>query len=244
MTEETTQPPVEQEAPQAVQEQPVENSTEDKPQDTQPEKLQQEPPKEDVNWKKARDIMKAQAMQLTELKKELEGMKSPVRDEFEGIDKDDYITFEQAQRLAEKNAGKTAHDIASKIVEEKMHLVEGERLEEKARDKYSDYDYVIDNFAIPMIEKNPALAQAIKLSKNCAETAYRFAKASPEYEAVIAKRNKSGSQQEVDKVMKNQERPMPSSTAGASLQSQVEQFASMSPEDVWKKAKEYSRKAR
>jgi len=234
-----TQPVSQNENQPVSQNQQVEAQTQAEPQG------QQEKPKEtaDINWKKAREIMKAQHAEISNLKKEIAGMRNPPKDEFEGIDKDDYITFEQAQRLAEKKAELRAQEIASRIVDEKLQVVEGERLEEKARSKFSDYDYVIENFAIPMIEQNPQLANAIKSSPNWAELAYRFAKSSPEYEAEMSKRQQARVQPEIEKVLHNNERPLSSTAAGSSLKSQVEQFSTLSPEDVWKKAKEYARKA-
>jgi len=236
---------VHKEDEQPAQQVAVQSSQENTTTDQKP----QEKPKSDhdLNWKKAREIMKAQSLKISELEAHVNRLNMPKeKDEFENVDKDDYITFEQAQRVAEnanKKVEKRAQEIASQIVEERLQVVEGERLEEKTRAKYQDYDYVIDNFAIPMIEKNPALANAIKSSPNWAEVAYRFAKSSPEYEAELAKRQNSQNQQDVDKVLKNQERPIPSSAAGSSLKSQVEQFATLSPEEIWKRAKEYAKKA-
>lgn len=253
MTEETNQslgPQTQQHSTEAVaQVQHTENVGESATSEAQQENKEARRPinepvvPEDHNWRKARDIMKAQHAEISNLKKEITDMKPRPTDEFEGIDKDDYVTFEQAQRLAERKAEKRAHEIASKIVDERLQAVEGERLEEKARSRFQDYDYVVDNFAIPMVEKNPALAKAIKSSPNWPEMAYRFAKSSPEYEAYLSKRQQKNDAPAAERVIKNQERPLASSAAGSSLKSQAENFASMSPEDIWKKSREYSRHA-
>lgn len=196
---------------------------------------------EEINWARARNVLKAQAAEIEELKRTVEKSKKIEPDDFEGIDKDDYITLEQAQRLAEKKAESKAKEIAQNIVEERLRVVEGERLEEKTRSKFTDYDYVIDNFAIPLIENNPALAQAIKSSPNWAEMAYRYAKSSPEYEAEMAKRQTNT--KAVEKVTKNTERPLSANATGSSLKEAVESFSQMSPEDVWRTSRQYARRA-
>lgn len=197
------------------------------------------------NWIQARRVMKSQQSEIETLKQQVNKMNTvPEKDEFADIDKDDYVTFAQAQRLAEKKAIKEAGRIASKIVDEKMRLINGKDQEKETRAKYQDYDYVIDNFAIPMIENNPALAESLKVMPDFAETAYKLAKASKEYENDMQTRQKKETSKAADKVIDNTHKPVSINAASSSsLSSSVSQFASMSTEEVWKLSKEYARRA-
>jgi len=197
----------------------------------------------DKNWSKARSVMKAQQTEIEALKQQLYKLTPKEKEEFDDIDKDDYVTFGQAQRLAEKKAQKEAQRIASQIVEEKMSIISGKEQEKLAREKYPDYDYVIDNFAIPMVENNPALAHALKAMPNFAEVAYNMAKSSPEYNMEIQKRQQKEGIKAAEKVIENSQKPASINAAPSSLSSSVSNFANMSKEEIWRLSKEYASKA-
>lgn len=197
------------------------------------------------NWIQARKVMKSQQSEIEALREQVNKINTvPEKDEFSDIDKDDYVTFAQAQRLAEKKATKEAERIASKIIDEKMRVINGKDQEEKTRAKYSDYDYVIDNFAIPMIENNPALANSLKAMPNFAEVAYKLAKSSSEYEMELKNRQQKEASKAAEKVKDNTQKPVSINAASSSsLYSSVSQFANMSTEEVWKLSKQYARGA-
>jgi hypothetical protein len=220
---------------QQTEEQPVEVNEEVK-------EAPREQPKtnSDRNWEETTKVLKTQRQEIEQLRAHLEEVKrataKPEVDEFADLAPDDVITFEQAKRLAERQA----EAAAKKIVEEYGRNLSYGSQEQQARTKFEDYDYVVENFAVPMIQQNPALAAAIKASPDPFTTAYKLAKTSDQYEAQVTKQQISP---KAEKVLKNASRPIPANTVSPSLKGQADQFAKMSKQDIWKQAQEYARGA-
>ena len=207
---------------------------------------QEESPKEDVqkvNWERANEVLRCQKMRIDELESKLS--QKPIveeveKDEFADLDPEDNLTVAQARKMAEKLAEKTAMKAAKQMVAEYAQNQNLNNSEEKARSKYSDYDYVIENHALPMIKNDPALAYKIQQSKNPAETAYKLGKLSDSYEETVAKQPTS---QKAEKIIKNSQRPVSSNAAGTSLKSMASDVSKMSPQQIWEESQKYARRA-
>ncbi|MDP4164530.1 MAG: hypothetical protein Q8898_15650, partial [Bacillota bacterium] len=124
----------------------------------------------EINWEQARQALQMQKAEIEELRQRLAQQAQPKveeePDEFADMDPSDYVTVEKAQKLAEKKA-KIA---AKQIVGEYMQQQNLENDQARMRSKHDDYDYVIENYAIPLIKQDPALAHKIQTSRNPAET--------------------------------------------------------------------------
>ncbi len=204
-----------------------------------------EPPKKDAgfNWEQTRQALHLQKQQIEELKAKLEQSSQPKpqpeEDVFAGLDPNDYLTVEKAKELSTKHAGKEAARIARQVVQEYVQQQNVATDESKARSKYEDFDYVIENFAIPMIKNDPALAYKIQSSKNPAEVAYKLAKISDEYEAETMKQQSPSPKAE--KILKNTQRPVSSAAASSPLKTQADNFSKMSKEEIWAQSQKYAR---
>lgn len=206
-----------------------------------------EEPKEDpnvINWRQANEVMRLQKQRIEELEKQHQysQKQAPVQeepDEFANEDPENYITVEKARRMAEKAAEKKAKAYAQQAVQEYAQQQTVAMSEERARSKFDDYDYVMENFALPMIKNDPALAYKIQQSKNPAETAYKLGKLSDSYEETMAKAPPSP---KAEKILKNSQRPTSSNAAG-SLKTQADKYANMSPADIWSESQKYARRA-
>lgn len=217
----------------------VETQTNEVVEVTQEEQIQQ-PSESEVHWREVRQALKSLKQQNLELQEQLNRRQTePEPDEFDGLDPTDYVSLEQAKRLVQKQAEKRAAEIASKVVEEKLRVVENRNIEQRMRERFNDYDYVIEQYAIPMIENNPAMKQALAASPNWAEMAYNLAKASPEYQTKATKK----ADPSVERIKKNVERPVSSAAAPSNLKQSVDAFTSMSPEEVWRKSQEFASRA-
>lgn len=206
-----------------------------------------EEPKEDpnaINWRQANEVMRLQKQRIDELENERQysQKQAPVQeevDEFANEDPDNYITVAKARQMAEKMATKTAKSVAQHAVQEYAQQQTVAMSEERARSKFDDYDYVMENFALPMIKNDPALAYKIQQSKNPAETAYKLGKLSDSYEDTMAKAPTSP---KAEKILKNSQRPTSSNAAG-SLKTQSDKYANMSQADIWAESQKYARRA-
>jgi len=223
-------------------EQPVQEETvqEEVKQDVKPA----ESP-ENIHWKQAREVMQSQKAEIEALRRQMEDLAKvkapPEPDEFADFDPNDQITFAQATKLAEKKA-KEAANVSRQHIEQQMQIERKvHNAEAEARAKFSDYDYIVNNFTIPQVQKDPALAHKIAQSSNPALTAYKLGKLSDEYEA-------QNVQQKVDpkaaKIMKNSDRPTSSHAAGAPLKSQVGDVSKMSSAQIWEMSQKYARGGR
>jgi len=207
----------------------------------------QEQPKVDSqaeNWRKANEILSLQKREIEELRQRLEELpKQKVQeepDEFSTMDPEDYLTVGKARQLAEKLAGKKAEQMARQVVQEYAQQQTIANDEIKARGKYEDYDYVVENYAIPLIKSDPALAHKIQMSKNPAETAYKLGKLSDAYEETNMKNQTSP---RAEKILKNTSRPVSSAAAGTPLKSQADQYSKMSPSEVWQQSQKWAKGA-
>lgn len=200
----------------------------------------------EINWKQANEVMRLQKQRIEELEarhahQALKPPEEPEIDEFDGLDSDDVITVAKAKMIkesAKKSAAKVAESQAKKIVEEYMQQQKVTSDESRMRNLHDDYDFVMENFAIPMIKNDPALAYKVQNSKNPAEVAYKLAKISDEYEASMKKQETSP---RAEKVIKNTSRPTSAAAASTSSKTQVEDFSKMSPHQVWELSQKYAR---
>jgi hypothetical protein len=206
-----------------------------------------EEPKEDpnvINWRQANEVMRLQKQRIDELERaqQMHVQQAAVveePDEFASEDPENYITVEKARRMAEKAAEKKAKVYAQQAVQEYAQKQTIAMSEERARTKYDDYDYVMENFAVPMIKNDPALAYKIQQSQNPAETAYKLGKLSDSYEETMTKTAPSP---KAEKILKNSQRPTSSNAAG-SLKTQADKYANMSPAEIWSESQKYARRA-
>lgn len=211
-----------------------------------PQEEKQETSKRDVdkNWDQVHQLLKLQKQEIEELRSRLAQPpakhEEPEKDEFDGLDPEDYITVAKAKNLLEKSAEKKAMAAARQIVQEYSQQQTIVQDEQRARNKYEDYDYVIENFALPMIKNDPALAYKIQNSKNPAETAYKLGKLSDSYEESMTKQQTNP---KAEKILKNTQRPVSSNAAGSPLKNQADQFSKMSPQQVWEMSQKYARGA-
>jgi hypothetical protein len=199
-----------------------------------------------INWRQANEVMRLQKQRIDELERShhehAQQRQAPVAeepDEFAGEDPDNYITVEKARRMADKAAEKKAKVYAQQAVQEYAQQQTVAMSEERARTKFDDYDYVMENFALPMIKNDPALAYKIQQSKNPAETAYKLGKLSDSYEDSMTKAAPSP---KAEKILKNSQRPTSSNAAG-SLKTQSDKYANMSQAEVWAESQKYARRA-
>jgi len=202
----------------------------------------------DYNWQQANSVMAAQKSEIEALKAHMAHLaatankpQQPVeKDEFEGLDGSEVITLDQARRLAETMATKKAKVAAKEIVEEYMqqHTVQND--EQRMRTQHDDYDYVVENFAVPLIKNDPALAHQIKMSKNPAQTAYRLGKLSDQYEEQMKQQKVSP---KAEKIMKNMARPVSGNAIGSPLKAQADDFSKMSQQEIWQMSQKYAKGA-
>lgn len=100
--------------------------------------------------------------------------------------------------------------------------------------QHSDYQSVISKHLPKVIQANPALAEAIRSSKNPYVLAYELGKTNPEY---VKEQAEKGQQETVTTIEQNLGKPGSASAAGGGGGgiSQVDQYAQMSDEDLEKK---------
>lgn len=209
--------------------------------------LVQEQPKKDIdhNWQEANKIMKLQQQRIQDLEARLTQPPPQVerqeeKDEFAEWDPADYLTVEKAEKLIEKRAEKKAEAMVKKHIQEYSQQQQVAISEQHTRSKYEDYDYVVENFAIPLIKSDPALAHKIQTSKNPAETAYKLGKLSDQYEESMTKQQTNP---KAEKVIKNSQRPVSGNSVGNPLKTQADQFAKMSQSQIWEMSQKYAKGA-
>ena len=201
-----------------------------------------QPNQNDVNWQRANEVMKFQQQRIADLEAQFASRSSPPqveeKDEFASLDPEEYLTVGKARQMAEKLAEKKAMEAAKKIVQEYSQQQRMEMGEQQARGKYQDYDYVIENFAVPLIKNDPALAYKVQTSKNPAETAYKLGKLSDGYEEAV---KEAPTSPRAEKILKNSSRPVSGNALGNSLKSQADKFSSMKPgREVWELSQQYA----
>ncbi len=235
MTEETKEQVVE----------PVQEVQEEKQQEVVEESKQETPAKsQENNWEQVRQVLQAQKQKIEELESRLtqkqEPPAPPEKDEFADLDPDDYLTVSKARKMAESLAEKKAMAAARQMVQEYAAQQNVANDESRARAKYEDYDFVVDNYAVPLIKNDPALAHKLMHSKNPAETAYRLGKLSDSYEEGMGKQQTSG---KAEKILKNASRPVSSNAVAPSLKGQAENFSKMSKQQIWEMSEKFARGA-
>ena len=194
------------------------------------------PKSADHNWREANRVMLAQKQELEMLKTQMEALAKatppppPEKDEFDDMAPDDFLTVEKARRMASKMAEKQAKAAAEKSINEYAKAQAIQSDEQRMRAAKNDYDYIIDNFAIPLMKKDPALAYKIQMSKNPAEVAYKLGKLSDEYEAQVTEQQTSP---KAEKIMKNASRPTSAVAVSPSLKGQTADIMNMSKADIW-----------
>jgi hypothetical protein len=193
------------------------------------------------NWKMAHEAMSQQKREIELLKQQLHQQQRPPeveKDEFEDLDPQEYLTVAKARDMATKLAKKQAQEAARSAIQEYSQQQTLANDEEKARAKYEDYDYVIEKYAKPMINNDPAIAHKIMQSRNPAQTAYKLAKleANEEVEKAPAKPLVAP-----EKVLKNAKRPVSANAVGNSLQAQADQYSKMSKDDIWTQSQKYAK---
>ncbi len=223
----------------AVQEEVVHQEVE------QEQPAQAEAPKVDVNWQRANEVLKLQQSKIAELEARLNERPIPQpveeKDEFASLDPEEYLTVGKARQMAEKMAEKKANEAARRMVQEYAQQQRMETADQVARGKYSDYDYVIENYAIPLIKKDAALAYKVQQSANPAETAYKLGKLSDHYEDSM---KEAPTSDKAAKILKNSQRPVSGNALGTPLKTQGDKFSTMKPgKDVWEMSQQYAKGA-
>lgn len=205
-----------------------------------------EQPKQDRNWDEAREVLRLQKQRIEELETRLAQQnqvaqpKQEDADDFAGLDPDDFMTVGKAKELYQKAASKQAKEAAKQVVQEHLQQFNVVQDEQRMRSKHEDFDFVIENYALPMIKNDPVLAYKIQTSKNPAEAAYKLAKFSDEYEASMAKQPQSP---KAEKILKNSQRPVSSQAVSSPLKSQADDFSKLSPQQVWEMSQKFARGA-
>ena len=194
----------------------------------------------DHNWRQANEVLSAQKRQIEDLQRKIEQMNQPKPelevDEFADWDPDDFMTVSKAKEMAKKLASREATKAAKAVISEHMQQQTIANDELRMKSKHEDYDYVIENFAVPLIKNDPALAYKVQNSRNPAETAYKLGKLSDGYEALASQ----GTSARAEKVLKNTSRPVSANAVASPLRDQADSFSKMSREDVWKQSQSYA----
>lgn len=212
--------------------------------EAQPQEVVEEkkPSEQEINWQKANEALKLQRQKIEELEQRLSQQQAkpePEKDEFAELDPEEYLTVAKAKAFAEKLAEKKAKEAARQIVEEYARGNNVQVDETRCRGKYDDYDYVVENYAIPLIKNDPALAYKIQNSKNPAETAYKLGKLSDEYQEESMKQTSP----KAEKIIKNTQRPLSANAVTSPNKSKADDFSKMTKQQIWELSEKYSRQA-
>jgi hypothetical protein len=136
---------------------------------------------EEVNWKKAREVLEMQKREIEVLRAEMAKQK-PEEDELSKLSGDDIITLRQAEKLAENKA--------RKLFEE----YDNQKGEEKARSELSDYDAIVNQENLEKLKTDhPELVETLKSTPRLydkAKSAYKVLKAFYGTKSVEAAENK------------------------------------------------------
>ncbi len=243
-TNETVQEPIAQ--AQEVQQEEIQSSSESA---QVLEQNQNNPPE---NWRAANEVLRLQKQRIEDLELRLQQQEKVEKqnqvveeeDEFAKLDQEDYLTVGKARLLAEKLAEKKGRKAAEEIIQKYMQEQNVSNDEQKARSKYEDYDYIVENFAVPLIKNDPALAHKVMTSKNPAETAYKLGKLSDNYEDQMGKQIVSP---RAEKILKNTSRPVSGAAIGSPLKTQSDHFSKLDSRDygdrqkIWEMSQKYAK---
>lgn len=196
----------------------------------------------DRNWREANRVLGEQKQKIAELEARMTQQQAKPaeeeKDEFADMDPDDYLKVGTAIKMAEKLSEKKATAAAKKLVGEYAYSQKVASDEANMRSTHDDYDYVIDNFAMPLIKNDPVLAHKLMTSKNPALTAYKLGKMSDAFEEQSVEQMVSP---KAAKIMKNAARPTSGNALGQPLKSQADALSKMSPQQVWEQSQKYAR---
>lgn len=156
----------------------------------------------EYNWAEMRRQMREKDQQIEELQKQflsINEKKAPKEedDELAKLAKDDIITVEQAEKLAEKRARKVAEEVIKKR--------EAATVDERVQLKYPDYSDVVSKENIELLKRTePELAQSLYHMPDPygqAVAAYKLLKK-------IAAKNDEGPSLEKKKAAENSQKPL------------------------------------
>jgi len=208
----------------------------------------QEAPKQDnqsSNWKQAQQVMSLQKKKIEELEEMVSKIsqpkEAPEEDEFDKLDPSDYLTVDKARILAKKQAEKAAQTIVRQELQKHFQENRVSIDEKRMKETCDDYDFVMENFAVPLIKKNPALAYNLQNSENPAEAAYLMAKMSPSYKE--SSKEAPDNPKKAEKILKNASRPVSAAAVGSTLKTQADDYSKMSPSDIWNLSQRYAKGA-
>lgn len=201
----------------------------------------------DHNWEQANQVLRLQKQRIEELeawKSQYEqasrqAPKQEEQDEFATLDPEDYMTVGKAKELSEKLVAKQAAKTAKEVVQEYIQQQNLVHDEQRMRSLHDDFDHIVENYAIPKIKNNRALALEIQNSPNPAETAYEIGK-------LMAMKDKNKNQEpspKAEKIIKNSNRPVSSTAVGNTLKAQADDFSKMSSQQIWEISQKYARGA-
>lgn len=198
----------------------------------------------DHNWREANKVLRMQQQKIQELENRLNSPAPapviPEKDEFADMDPNDFLPVGKARQMAEKIAERKAEAAAERMVAKYAQQQRVDQDEARARSKYDDYDYVVNTYAIPLINNDPALAYRIQTSKNPAETAYKLGKLSDNFEEDTMKQPTS---EKAEKILKNSQRPVSGNAVSKPLKTQAQDFSRMSKHEIWEMSQGYAKKA-
>lgn len=133
------------------------------------------PARDDANWKEAREVMKQQQLKIQELEQRINNDKKTAEaqndfDELDSLASDDIVTVDQARKLAQQIAQRTAAEVSLKN--------EGEFRKLEMLSQFSDFHSVVSDENIKKLEReHPAIAEGISKSSNPYKGAYDVIKA-------------------------------------------------------------------
>lgn len=149
--------------------------------------------------------------------------KSPAAPESPKFEKDDILTY-----------GEVETTIGSRLSEtqKQMRKMKCDLSEEMVKAKYPDYEQVVTDFVVPLVQKDPSIMEMIEESNNPALTAYRLGLAQPGY---LEKQRKATTEKVAKKIEKNLGKPKTLGAAGSSgSKAKVKSYADMSSEEFAK----------
>lgn len=234
-----------EETKEEIAESPIEAVVSEETQQAPPESPKED--KESVNWREARQVMSLQKKKIEELEQMVSQVtqkqvpQAEEEDEFDKLDPNDYLTVDKAKSLAKKQAYKAAKEISQQEIQKYIQETRVKSDDKRMKETHDDYDFVMENYAVPLIKNNPALANAIQNSETPAETAYIMAKMSTLYRETSAQ--PPANPQKAEKVLKNASRPVSAAAVGSPLKTQADNFSKMSKQDIWNMSQEYARGA-
>jgi len=188
----------------------------------------------EYNWRKMEEKHKKEMEQLQkelqEIRLNQESAIKPREEEELQLEKDDLITYEQLDKLADKKA--------RAIFQEEMKKAERAKQPLAVKQKYPDFESVVTSDNIEKLkQEDPELERLILLSENPYERTYREIKRSDFYKSQLANKESD------ERIAENSKKPVSSNSLGKQRPlSYANDYAKGSPE-LWKEMQHYARKA-